>query len=322
MQKQKLKHRKRKNKKRINKGKIKVLILGAITFLIICYHIQISNQHKEMPSTSQEVYKDQAKISNGATTSNIAEPTITVSTVTEPSATKSSANTTSANTTSVSDPPNASELAVGSENSWPELEKGFVYLAHEIPDAMFDVRYATTDNFTGQVVDGYSSDHLCATVEAAKALKQVSSKLNSMGYGLLIYDAYRPKRAVEFFVKWGESPENNLTKLEYYPDIEKKDLFKLGYLAKRSAHSKGSTIDLTLFDLKTKIPLDMGSPFDFLGPISNHGTNLITNEQTKNRNILKDAMKDSGFKELKTEWWHYQLIKEPFPDTYFDFIIQ
>ena len=194
--------------------------------------------------------------------------------------------------------------------------EGFVYLSDALPEAKFDVRYATTHNFTGQVVDGYLSENITISIKAAEALQKASTVLKSKGYGVLIYDAYRPKCAVSCFIEWGEQPENNLTKEEFYPDYDKKELFKLGYLAKRSA------IDLTLFSLETGELLDMGSPYDFLGPISNHGTDLITKAQTENRNILKDSMKLSGFKELRTEWWHYQLIDEPFPETFFDFVIE
>ncbi len=202
------------------------------------------------------------------------------------------------------------------------LPEGFVFLSEALPEARIDVRYATDHNFTGKVADGYLSDHISITVKAAEAVQKASAALKKKGYGLLIYDAYRPKRAVASFIEWGKNPEDNLTKAEFYPDIKKKDLFELGYLARRSAHSRGSAIDLSLIDLKTGEPVDMGSPFDFLGPISNHGTKLISDTQTNNRNILKEAMKAAGFKELRTEWWHYQLINEPFPDTYFDFVIE
>lgn len=207
-------------------------------------------------------------------------------------------------------------------NKNKNLPEGFFYLSEALPDVKFDVRYATTHNFTGSIVDGYRSDMICATVQACEALKKAASALKNKGYGLLIFDAYRPKRAVDFFLSWAESPENSKTKQEFYPDIQKKDLHRLGYIAKSSSHSRGSAIDLTLYNLSTGKQLDMGSDFDFFGAISNHGTSLITDSQTENRNILKNAMNDAGFKELKTEWWHYRLIKEPFPDKYFDFVIE
>ncbi|MCX7772419.1 MAG: M15 family metallopeptidase [Clostridia bacterium] len=218
--------------------------------------------------------------------------------------------------------PKGSDTDTDEKPSKSLLPKGFVYVKEALPDAKLDIRYATKHNFTGKTVDGYLSSNTCMTVEAAEALKKASLALKEKGYGILIYDAYRPKRAVKAFVKWGKSPEDNLTNKEFYPGIPKADLFKLGYIAKKSAHSRGSAVDLTLYDLKTGKPLDMGSSFDFLNSISNHGTNRISEKQTQNRNVLKTVMKANGFKELKTEWWHYQLVNEPFRDTYFDFVIQ
>ena len=208
------------------------------------------------------------------------------------------------------------------KNSNSKLPEGFVYLKEFLPEARFEVRYATTHNFTGQVVDGYLSDNICLTIEAAEALKKASEYLKKQGYGILIYDAYRPKRAVDFFMEWSKKPEDYSTKEEFYPNFTKEYLFENGYLARRSAHSRGSTVDLTLFYLDTGELVDMGSPYDFLDPISNHGTDKITEEQTRNRNILKEAMNKAGFKAISTEWWHYTLIDEPYPDTYFDFVIE
>lgn len=202
------------------------------------------------------------------------------------------------------------------------LPEGFVYLKEYLPDAKFEIRYSTTHNFTGRIVEGYLSDNVSLTKEAAAALKKASDDLKSQGYGILIYDAYRPKRAVDFFIAWSKEPEDNLTKEEFYPEFKKEELFNKGYLARRSGHSRGSTIDLTLFYLDSGELVDMGSPYDFLGTISNHGTDKVTETQTRNRNILKDAMKKAGFKELRTEWWHYEHLNEPYPDTYFDFVVE
>jgi len=224
-----------------------------------------------------------------------------------------------------SQPPTASGAASSpgpSETKASILPEGFVYITDIIPDVRLEIRYATDHNFTGQVVPGYLSSKAILSREAAVALKKVADSLREKGYGILVYDAYRPKQAVSSFIEWAEEPEDWKTKEEFYPDIDKQDLFKLSYLAKRSGHSRGSTIDLTLFSLADGQLLDMGSPYDFLGPISNHGTNLITAAQTENRNILKNAMKAAGFKELRTEWWHYGLSSEPYPDTYFDFPVQ
>lgn len=221
-------------------------------------------------------------------------------------------------------PGNKESQSPNPENSQNEkiLPDGFVYIRVALPNAKLEIRYASAHNFTGRVVEGYLSDDASLTIAAASALKKASEALEKAGYGVKIYDAYRPKQAVDFFIKWGEEPEDFKTKTEFYPDYEKKDLFSLGYIAKKSGHSRGSTVDLTIYDPDTGDDIDMGSPFDFLGPISNHGTALITEEQTNNRNILKKAMKDAGFKELRTEWWHYTLINEPYPDTYFDFPVK
>jgi len=239
------------------------------------------------------------------TTSSSTEPTPASEPASQPSATHGTA---------------ASPGPVDPEAS--PLPEGFVYITDIIPDARLEIRYATDHNFTGQVVPGYLSGKAILTCEAANALKKAADILREKGYGILVYDAYRPKQAVSYFIEWAEKPEDWKTKEEFYPDIDKQDLFKLSYLAKRSGHSRGSTIDLTLFSLADGQLLDMGSPYDFLGPISNHGTDLITGAQTENRNILKNAMKAAGFKELRTEWWHYGLANEPYPDTYFDFPVQ
>ena len=258
----------------------------------------------------------------------MAEPT--------PSDTESPINTPENNQPEPSDEPNSEDPASDEiSNDEPDTEKqssgekpktalpdGFVYLKEYLPEARFEVRYATNHNFTGQVVEGYLSDNISLTKEAAQALKKASEDLKEQGYGILIYDAYRPKRAVDFFIEWGKQPEDYKTKDEFYPKFTKEYLFNNGYLARRSGHSRGSTVDLTLFYLDTGELVDMGSPYDFLDTISNHGTDKITEEQTRNRNILKEAMKRANFKELRTEWWHYTLINEPYPDTYFDFVVE
>jgi D-alanyl-D-alanine dipeptidase len=282
-------------------------LTGTLIFLLILYNTDLSYITKECAAPA-----------GNETVTVLAIPT-------------SSATSAAPDQTLKSSDPAQNSIALGESNAKPSSEQtqskkspheGFIYLTDFLPEARLEVRYATKHNFTGQVVDGYTSDRICCTIEAAEALKKASQVLKEKGFGLLIYDAYRPKRAVSFFIEWGKQPENNLTKAEFYPNINKKDLFSQGYLARRSAHSRGSAIDLTLFDLKTGALLDMGSPFDLLDPVSNHGTKLITEAQTKNRNILKDVMKSSGFKELRTEWWHYQLIDEPYPETYFDFVIE
>lgn len=200
--------------------------------------------------------------------------------------------------------------------------EGFVQIHEAIPDIAYDIRYYSTDNFVGARIDGYLKPTAYISREAAKALKEVQTELNSEGLGLKVFDAYRPQKAVDHFVRWGEVVGDTLTKAKYYPEINKVRVFKLGYVARRSGHTRGSTIDLTIINLVTKEELDMGSPWDFFGPISHHDTGLVGEFHTANRNKLRTLMLKHGFKEYANEWWHYTLKDEPYPDTYFDFDIE
>ena len=160
------------------------------------------------------------------------------------------------------------------------------------------------------------------TEEAAAALKKAADSLEEQGYYIKIFDAYRPQRAVDHFIRWAKDLDDVKMKEQFYPEVDKSKLFELGYIAEKSGHSRGSTVDLTLVDIETNEELDMGSGFDFFGSISNHGTDLITPEQERNRNILRDAMVAAGFKIYPEEWWHYTLEDEPYPDTYFNFPVK
>lgn len=200
------------------------------------------------------------------------------------------------------------------------LPDGFVYLDAAAPGIVAELRYATENNFTGAVVDGYlSSDRAILTKEAAGALARVREALERKGLGLKVFDAYRPQKAVDRFAAWAKEPDDPALKAAWYPDVEKTRLFAAGYLARRSGHSRGSTVDLTLIDLENGLELDMGTPFDFLGPPSRHGAAGLTTEQKENRGTLKTAMEAEGFVAYAREWWHYRLGDEPFPDTYFNF---
>ncbi|GGD93980.1 M15 family metallopeptidase [Paenibacillus nasutitermitis] len=201
------------------------------------------------------------------------------------------------------------------------LPKGFVYLDEVIPSAEYDIRYYSDYNFIGTRIDGYNAPLAIMSAEGAKALKAVSKDLASKGYRLKIFDAYRPQKAVNHFVRWSKDSKDIAMKEIFYPDVAKQDLFK-GYLAKKSGHSRGSTVDLTIVSAKTGEELDMGSGFDFLGDISSHGSKKITAAQTKNRNLLKNAMVRQGFEPYSKEWWHYTLKKEPYPKKYFDFTVE
>ncbi|WP_410767712.1 M15 family metallopeptidase [Fontibacillus sp. BL9] len=203
-----------------------------------------------------------------------------------------------------------------------KLPKGFVYLDEVIPTAQYDIRYYSDNNFIGQQIKGYEAPLAILTSKAAKALKKANGELDKQGYRLKIIDAYRPQKAVNHFISWSKKSDDILMKDLFYPDVDKKNLFKLGYLSSKSGHSRGSTVDLTLVYKRTGEEVDMGSRVDFLGEISSHGTKLIAKEQRKNRYILKTAMVNQGFKPYSKEWWHYTLKNEPYPSTYFNFDVE
>jgi D-alanyl-D-alanine dipeptidase len=202
------------------------------------------------------------------------------------------------------------------------LPSGFVYVADVIPDAVLDIRYYGTDNFVGERIDSYDAPAAILSGEAANALKKAADTLREKGYRIKIYDAYRPASAVAHFVRWARDRSDTRQKKIFYPRIDKADLFEKGYIASRSGHSRGSAVDLSIVDERTGEDVDMGSPFDFFGPISHPSSKLVTPEQRNNRGILRDAMESSGFKPLSTEWWHFTLKDEPYPDTYFDFLVK
>ena len=202
------------------------------------------------------------------------------------------------------------------------LHQGFVYVADIAPDILFDLRYCGVDNFMGVKVDGYRVPVAILSAPAAAALKKANETALSQGYVIKIFDAYRPRTAVDHFVRWSKDKDDLKNKKRFYPDIDKPDLFGKGFIAARSGHSRGSTVDVTLVDRATGTELDMGSPFDFFGPASRHGTRLITPEQAANRTLLKTVMQKNGFRPYANEWWHYTLAHEPYPDRYFDFPVQ
>jgi len=196
---------------------------------------------------------------------------------------------------------------------------GFVLLADYVPHIVQEIRYYSTYNFIGERIDGYEEPCALLTVEAARALKNVSSELIVQGLRLKIFDAYRPVRTVKQFMLWGIEDQDIRMKPYFYPDLEKQALFSEGYIASQSSHSRGSTVDLTLLDMQTGKELDMGSPFDLFSPISHPDCRTITDEQFENRMTLQRAMLRSGFEPIDCEWWHFTLKNEPYPDTYFNF---
>lgn len=209
-------------------------------------------------------------------------------------------------------------LAIQSQS----LPKGFSYIKDVAPTIQGELRYCYNNNFMGVPVNGYEENILITTTSTAKALKKVQDELASKNLGLKIFDAYRPQTAVNHFVKWARVLNDTLMKEQYYPEVNKRYLFKQGYIASKSGHSRGSTVDLTIVNLKTGEELDMGSPFDFFG-ISSHITyESLTDEQKKNRTLLQKTMRKYGFRSYIKEWWHFTLRGEPFPKTYFDFPVK
>ena len=195
----------------------------------------------------------------------------------------------------------------------------FVMISDVVPDAILEIRYYSTYNFVGDRIDGYEEPLAFLTKEAAAALKEVSDDLKAQGYRLKIFDAYRPQKAVTHFMNWALDKNDTRMKQYFYPELEKDVLFPQGYIAEHSGHSRGSTVDLTLFDMKTEKEVDMGGTFDYFGELSHPDYKGITDEQYKNRMILREAMLRHGFKPLVEEWWHFTLKDEPYPDTYFTF---
>ncbi len=197
----------------------------------------------------------------------------------------------------------------------------FVLLSEAVPDAILEIRYYSTYNFVGDRIDGYEEPLAMLTKEAAKALKDASDELVQKGYRLKIFDAYRPQMAVTNFMNWALDSNDTRMKKYFYPELEKDVLFPQGYIAEHSGHSRGSTLDLTLFDMNTEREVDMGGTFDYFGELSHPDYTNITKEQYDMRMLLRDVMTRHGFKPLEEEWWHFTLENEPYPDTYFTFPI-
>jgi zinc D-Ala-D-Ala dipeptidase len=203
------------------------------------------------------------------------------------------------------------------------LPMGFVYVDQVVPELRTDLRYRLADNFVGTTVDGYAGARAILTQQAARALGLVQTELRSQGLGLLIFDAYRPQRAVNHFARWAKDLSDTAMKQRYYPEVEKTELFSQGYIAARSGHSRGSTVDLTLVSLLPPFQqLDMGTVFDFFSPSSWLDATGLSDTQEQNRALLQRTMKKHGFTPYSKEWWHFTLEREPFPDTYFDFEIR
>jgi D-alanyl-D-alanine dipeptidase len=195
----------------------------------------------------------------------------------------------------------------------------FVFVDEFVAGIRWHAKYATWDNFTGRPVDGYVANRIVGTRALCAALERARDTAASHGFGLFLWDGYRPQRAVDCFRRWSRSPEDGRTKRRHYPNIERAQMFDLGYVAAKSGHSRGSTVDLTLYHLETGDLAPMGGDHDLMDPISHHGAPGVTAAEAANRRLLCSVMEASGFRPYAWEWWHYTLADEPYPDTYFDF---
>ncbi len=190
------------------------------------------------------------------------------------------------------------------------------------PSIIEEIRYFTSYNFMGCRVDGYEAPTALLTRPAAEALAKAAVSLLPYDMTFRVFDAYRPQQAVDHFLRWAQNPEDQKMKPYFYPEVDKPELIPGGYIAPRSGHSRGSTVDLTLFDMKHGRDLDMGSPFDYFGTCSHFSYDGISSEQKGNRYLLRKIMEKAGFVPYEYEWWHFTLKDEPFPDTYFDLPIR
>jgi D-alanyl-D-alanine dipeptidase len=197
----------------------------------------------------------------------------------------------------------------------------FVFVDEFVSGIRWDAKYAVWDNFTGKPVDGYLANRIVGTKALCAALDAAREKAQSLGFGLLLWDGYRPQRAVDRFLRWSTQPEDGRTKRRHYPNIDRTEMFEKGYVAARSGHSRGSAVDLTLYHLATGEIARMGGDHDLMDSISHHGARGVAPTEARNRRRLRTVMESSGFDSYACEWWHYTLKNEPYPNTYFDFPI-
>lgn len=202
-----------------------------------------------------------------------------------------------------------------------QFSSDFVYVQDHIPSIKVELRYYSTNNFVGKRIEGYKNDVAILSKDATLALKHVQDELKNYNLSIKIFDSYRPQRAVNHFILWARDLNDTINKQQFYPDVKKSNLFLEEYIASRSGHSRGSTLDLTLVDLESCEELDMGSPYDFFGKESWVENKDLSPQQRANRMLLQSVMRKHGFRNYPKEWWHFTLIGEPFPDTYFDFVI-
>ena len=213
-------------------------------------------------------------------------------------------------------------LAAQPAQAQAPLPAGFVDAAAVVDELVVDMRYFGGNNFVGERIDGYERPRCLLSGPAANELAAVERDLAARALGLKVFDCYRPQRAVAQFVRWAQRIDDVKRKREFYPDVDKRDLFKEGYISDRSGHSRGSTVDLTLVRRADARELDMGSPFDFFSPKSWPSDASVSDQAQKNRALLAAVMIRGGFRPYDKEWWHFTLNNEPFPDTYFDFPVR
>lgn len=202
------------------------------------------------------------------------------------------------------------------------MEPGFVFLDEVLAGVRWDAKYATWDNFTGTPVDGYEVNRIVGSQALADALLEAKTHAAALGFGLLLWDAYRPQLAVNRFLEWSAQPEDGRTKARFYPNLDRAEMFERGYVASKSGHSRGSAVDLTLYRLDAGELAAMGGGHDFMDERSHHGARGVSGIEAQNRRSLCSIMEHSGFERYDCEWWHYALRGEPYPGTYFDFPIR
>ncbi len=219
-------------------------------------------------------------------------------------------------------------LGLAGCSSIPKERQTFVSLTELDPTIMLDMRYAGPDNFVGTPIDGYEAPICLLTRPTATRLVRINRILRSRGLALIVYDCYRPQRAVYHFVRWAADRSDRKTKTAYYPNVRKSELFKQGYIAERSSHSRGSTVDVGLVRSYQNSgftewqPVDMGTTFDYFDRRSHTDSPFVTTVQRLNRLRLLEVMQENGFRNFPKEWWHFTLKNEPYPDTYFDFVVE
>ena len=216
-----------------------------------------------------------------------------------------------------------------------DMAAGFVHLAALVPDAIQDMRYHGADNFVGRPVAAYDAGVCILSEPAARALQAAQAELHTVGMTLKVFDCYRPQAAVDDFVRWGRDLSDQKTKTAFYPDVPKEELFERGYIAAKSGHSRGSTVDLTVVVLDAKragrvvrgplaegTDVDMGTPFDWFGVQSHTENSTLSPDVQHNRRWLRALLQRQGFQNLPEEWWHYTLQPEPYPERYFNFSVR